>query len=72
VAAAQATEHRIRDGQNPGVAGRVLQQHRLSVGAPVSGIRQFGYLSTVPGIFCGRRSPAASDSQTPIMMAASA
>jgi hypothetical protein len=67
--AAQATERHIRDGQDPGVAGQVLQQHRLSVGAPVSGIRQFGYLSTVPGMFCGGRSPAASASQTPTMMA---
>jgi hypothetical protein len=30
--------------------------------AAASGIPQLGYLSTVPGIFCGRRSPMASAS----------
>ena len=34
-----------------------------------SGIRQFGYSSLVPGMFCCRRSPTASASETPISSA---
>src|SRR5262249_46268991 len=34
-----------------------------------NGIRQFGYWSVVPGRFCGRRSPTASVSDTPIRTA---
>ena len=34
-----------------------------------SGTRQFGYWSVVPGRFCGRRSPTASASDTPIRAA---
>ena len=37
-----------------------------------SGIRQFGYSSLVPGMFCVRRSPTASASDTPISRAGGA
>ena len=54
--------------RTPGCAGRSSSRTGCP-SAPASGMRQLGYSSTVPGMFCGRRSPAASASETPISTA---
>ena len=56
-------------GPDQGQPGEVVEQDRAAAGCRRAGSASSGTRRVVPGMFCGRRSPTASASETPMSRA---